>query len=319
MVGTLTGFRGDRGKMTEKKATKIKLAKNFVSLGPAALGLIEKYRALDESAHENAKRVIPACDTLSSASDELLPILSEMQSLLSQRGENRDLFRDANLPGWEKWWKSFQKKTGMDTTFRNVQLRLRKYRGLEKPTDELNPERPSPPAHWSPQNKVRMLKAVQIGCDLAAAIDGRRDPSIPLHEFQNLRIDSDYIGRQLETLQGHADSIESAYTPAVPAASAAISPAETPAIPQQLVSPAQPLLMPGAGDHSRLFTLVNESCGTQIRASIEGLSPDMMAGVFGEFTRKLINTHCQYDHEAGMITVRVEYAPYKSSSAVRAA
>jgi hypothetical protein len=156
-----------------------------------------------------------------------------------------------------------------------------------------------------------MLKAVQIGCDLAAALDGRADPSIPLHEFQNLRIDSDYIGRQLETLQGHADSIESAYTPAVPAASTAVSPAETPTTPQQSVPPAQPLSMPKAGDHSRLFNLVNESYGTQIRASIEGLSPDMMAGVFAEFIRKLIKMHCQYDREAGEIIVQIEYITVK--------
>lgn len=279
--------------------------------------LQKEFEELNSSAQEQAKLLLPACKSLSEAWDDLLPVLNKMQGLLSQRGKSRELFRDADLPTWSGWWKTFKKNAGLDTTLRNVQIRLRKYRGLDKPTDQLKPEWPSPPVHWSPQTKERMLKALQIGCDLAAAIDGGGDPSIPLHEFQDLRIDSDYIRRQLETMQGQADSIEPPNTPAAAVASAPIP--ETPATPLQLMPLKRPLRMPKGGDHSALFEVIDDRCGEDIRATLAELEPNLMATVIGATVRKIINKHCHYDREAGEIIVNVEFVTLKPSALEAAA
>jgi hypothetical protein len=297
--------------MAEKLIEGTKTGETFASLTPEALALLETFKVLDESAREKAKDVTPACEALDTAWDALLPILDEMQSLLSQRGEKREVLREVKLPGWEKWWASFKKQTGLDATLRNVQIRLRKYRGLEKPADKVKPERTSPPAQWSYRDRVRMLKAVQIGCELANAVEVGGDPNVPLHEFQNLRIDREYIERQLESIQDLAETVESSFTPTAPAAAAPTSVAVASVISPEPVKPVPPLLMPKPGDGISLSRFINEACGRYIGAAIEGDDPSTMANVFDKCVDQLVKLNCHYDRMAGEIRVSIKYVRYQ--------
>jgi hypothetical protein len=74
------------------------------------------------------------------AKDELeamLPLLDDMQSMLSQRGSRRKLMTNLHVPTWPDWLKLFRKSLQEDITIRTIQRRLRKYRG-ETPPKEIN-------------------------------------------------------------------------------------------------------------------------------------------------------------------------------------
>lgn len=160
--------------MIEMKSTMIapELAKGLASFGPQTqAALKEPFNALNESAHDKAKRVAPACAALTTAWDELLPALSEMQNLLSQRGKNRDLFRDAGLPVWTEWLQTFKKQSGLLESIRTVQTRLAKYRSLDKATDSPQTKRPAPPRQFSKEDRERLLEGAQYGNELVTALD----------------------------------------------------------------------------------------------------------------------------------------------------
>jgi hypothetical protein len=69
--------------------------------------------------------------------DDLLPLIDQMQSMLSQRGQLRKLMTTANVPTWTAWFEKFRDRLQIDITLRAIQMRLKKYR--EVPVEPLEP------------------------------------------------------------------------------------------------------------------------------------------------------------------------------------
>ena len=305
--------------MTDRQAIHQETHDGVASSGLEALETLKReFKGLNESAHDKAKAITPAAQNLNVAWDDLLPDLDKMQSLLSQRGESRELLRDAHLPTWSRWWKSFQKETGLSTTLHTVQVRLKKFRSMGEPTDEPKRKR-KPTVHLSPVNQMRVLAKLQCANELAKAINAGVEYRHLLGEFLSPGIDSEHIERWITDIRTGAEAFESSPTPTVPAAPAPASMAGTTVISPEPVRPAKPLMMPTASDGSSLFNLVNNSCGPHIGAALEGISPEMMATILRDFLSKLVGMHCKYDHGAGEITVKVEYINAKRSVVDKAA
>ena len=293
--------------MTELKAmtTTPELAKRFASSGPqTAEALRETFNGLNVSVHEKAKGIPPACAALSTAWDILLPVLSQMQDLLSQRGKDRDLFRDAGLPVWTEWLQTFKEQSGLLESMRTVQVRLSKYRSLDKPTEIPQTKRPAPPRRFSKVDTERLLEGAQYANELVTALDNHADYTEPLREFKRVAIGPDCIGRLLEN-EGSDRGFR--ILSSTPVAATVTAPVTDPPVPPKLTLPPKPLVMPKAGDCIGLFNIVNGACGDQIRAALRGLSPDLMANTFGKFVNRLALANCHFDQEAGEIRVTVEY------------
>lgn len=74
---------------------------------------------------ETSEALIRAYNVAVEKWDELIPQLSEMQSLLSQRGEKRRaVLREAGLPTWTEWFRNFKKDARLKVSLRSVQKRL---------------------------------------------------------------------------------------------------------------------------------------------------------------------------------------------------
>jgi transposase-like protein len=61
----------------------------------------------------------------------IVPLLDQMQSLLSERGSRRKLLNTAGVETWEEWFEDFERRLHLDITFRTIQRWLKQYR-LEK-------------------------------------------------------------------------------------------------------------------------------------------------------------------------------------------
>jgi hypothetical protein len=64
----------------------------------------------------------------------ILPLLDQMQSLLSKRGSRRKLLDRAGAPQWGEWFEDFEKRLHLDITFRTIQRWLKRYRETENPS-----------------------------------------------------------------------------------------------------------------------------------------------------------------------------------------
>jgi hypothetical protein len=112
------------------------LTQNRASSGPDEQDSdLTQFAYLDESARSKAKEVARMGRLHQAAWDELIPILDEMQNLLSQRGADHAQ-AVPGLPEWRVWWGDFSTKYQLNVSFRTVQDRLRAYREVpdgEKP------------------------------------------------------------------------------------------------------------------------------------------------------------------------------------------
>ena len=61
--------------------------------------------------------------------EALLPFLSKMQRLLSQRGPQRKLMDTVGLPTWQEWFEDFRPR--IDLSLRTIQRKLREWRDLD--------------------------------------------------------------------------------------------------------------------------------------------------------------------------------------------
>jgi hypothetical protein len=71
----------------------------------------------------------------------ILPLLDQMQSLLSKRGSRRKLLNIAGVQTWEEWFEDFEKRLHLDISFRTIQRWLKQYRleqGEEPPAPNIN-------------------------------------------------------------------------------------------------------------------------------------------------------------------------------------
>ena len=65
----------------------------------------------------------------------MLPLVDQMQSMLSQRGSRRKLMTTLGLPTWSEWFEDFRKQLHEDITVRTIQRRLRVYREVPPAKD----------------------------------------------------------------------------------------------------------------------------------------------------------------------------------------
>jgi hypothetical protein len=296
--------------------TQLELAPSPREFFPADPETFKKtYKELNDVVTDKARLIVGACKSLNSRWAELLPTLDQMQSFLSQRGDARGMLREAKLPTWSEWWKSFESASGLYASLRTMQKHLSKYRS----TGQEKQRRSDPPVRLSSSDQRRALRALQCANEMVEAFNNHRDPVAPLREYNRIAIGADRIGEMLENIPADAEPFLVSRASAAPADRAAVLVADQIAIPQEQIPRPNPIKMPEPGDRSGLFNMVNDTCGTQIRAALMGLPPDLMANVFGEFVRKLANMHCQYDREAGELKVAVEYFPNRPSALGRAA
>jgi hypothetical protein len=61
----------------------------------------------------------------------ILPLLDQMQSLLSERGSRRKLLDLAGAPQWGEWFEDFEKRLHLDISLRTIQRWLKQYREAE--------------------------------------------------------------------------------------------------------------------------------------------------------------------------------------------
>jgi hypothetical protein len=290
------------------------LAKSIASLCPATPeALKNEFEILNSSAEEQAKLVVPAATALNDACGDLVLILTKMQSLLSQRGENRELFADSGMPTWSQWWESYQKKTGLGISFRTVQRKLKNVRSLGKPAEELG-KRPDPPLHLSSRDQRRVLKALQCANEMVDALNHGADHRPALDDYNRIALDRDSIDQMLEATIPPVVEVALMSSTSTAPAPAAPDVAEIPGVLPSRTPQPSPLRMPKGGDHSTLFDVVNDRCAGEIHSCLADLPPDLMAMAIGSLVRKLTNMYCHYDREAGEIVVNVEYVSLKPSA-----
>jgi hypothetical protein len=100
------------------------------------------------------------------AKDELeamLPLVDQMQSMLSERGSQRKLMTTLGLPTWSEWCKDFRKRLHADITIRTIQRRLRAYREVP-PANDVN---------VIAKESIRQLESTRQAERLEAAVEER--------------------------------------------------------------------------------------------------------------------------------------------------
>lgn len=101
------------------------------------------------------------------AKDELeamLPLVDQMQSMLSQRGSQRKLMTTLGLPTWSEWFEDFRKRLHEKITIRQIQRRLRAYRDVP----------PAKDVNVLAKESVRQLESKRQAEKLEAAVEERK-------------------------------------------------------------------------------------------------------------------------------------------------
>ena len=293
------------------ETTESKLANGVASSGPEEIeALNETYTALNESAYQKAKLILDRSISVNIAWAEFLPVLAQMQSLLSQRGDAREESRETGLPRWKVWLKDFQNQSGLNVSVRTVQKHLARYREIGKEKRQ----RSDRPAKSSRKDQERLPQtAPRDGKELVEALDNGVSFHEALREYIQTAVDPKYIERVLEAMPTKADANALSIKPAAPATATTMSVAIPPAITREPTPAPRKLHMPKPGNWSGLCDYVNDSCGEGIEAAFAGLEPVPMADNLGKFMKRIVEQHCRYNRAAGEIKVTVEFVRRKSS------
>jgi hypothetical protein len=105
------------------KTPSRKLANQFASFD--AEQTKKKFADLSEAIRDKSEAFESAFKDAADRWDELAPCLSQMQSLLSQRGEQRKaVLQEAGLPSWTEWFERFKEELRWKISLRAVQKKL---------------------------------------------------------------------------------------------------------------------------------------------------------------------------------------------------
>jgi hypothetical protein len=96
--------------------------------------------------------------------ESLLPLVDQMQSMLSQRGSRRKLMDTLGLPTWSNWFEDFRKSLHEDITIRTIQRRLRVYREVP----------PAKDVNVVARESIRHLESTPKAEKLEAAVQERK-------------------------------------------------------------------------------------------------------------------------------------------------
>lgn len=132
-------------------------------------------------------------DTVVCTIDQIVPQLTSMQSLLSQRGASRKkVMRKAGLPTWTKWAKEYEKK--FDCTLRTIQLHIKLYRedrqrqasGDAPAAKRSSGQRRAPRAApmLDSHRRAALIKSQKAADRLAAALKNGGDWKRALEEYE---------------------------------------------------------------------------------------------------------------------------------------
>jgi len=122
---------------------------------------ITQFKSLQSEAKRLAKAVMNTGKIQHQAAwKAFLPILDNMQKLLSQRGANHKE-AEAGLPDWKSWWNAFRDVNHITISFRTVQYRLNRFR--EVPGTERQCR-----SRVSRLEQLRLAQTAKAGYHLAA-------------------------------------------------------------------------------------------------------------------------------------------------------
>jgi hypothetical protein len=96
--------------------------------------------------------------------EAMLPLVDQMQSMLSQRGSQRKLMTTLGLPTWSVWFEDFRKRLHEDITMRTIERRLRAYREVP----------PAKDVNVVAKESVRQLESKRQAKKLDAAVEARK-------------------------------------------------------------------------------------------------------------------------------------------------
>jgi len=115
----------------------------------------------------------------------ILPLLDQMQSLLSKRGSRRKLLNIAGVPTWEEWYGDFEKRLHLDISFRTIQRWLKLYREGEME------EPPTPDANALAKQSVRQIESKRQAETLESVVKQRKklDPANRANLIRALKAD----------------------------------------------------------------------------------------------------------------------------------
>jgi hypothetical protein len=113
--------------------------------------------------------------------ESLLPLVDQMQSMLSERGSRRKLMDALSVPSWSTWFEDFRKSLHEDLTLRTIQRKLRAYRD-DAPAKDIN---------VTAKESVRQLESKQQAEKLEAAVEEREqlNPAIRGEMIRALKAD----------------------------------------------------------------------------------------------------------------------------------
>ena len=95
-----------------------------------------KLATLTGQAMEMARSIVSKTLDVDPLWAKLLPVLHEVQSLLSKHCDRRQERRASNLPSWERWRRWFLRESGLNVSERTAQRRLQNFRKLMVPATE---------------------------------------------------------------------------------------------------------------------------------------------------------------------------------------
>jgi hypothetical protein len=99
----------------------------------------------------------------------ILPLLDQMQSMLSKRGRLRKLLNIAGVQTWEGWFEDFEKRLHLDISFRTIQRWLKQYREAEME------EPPAPDVNVIAKQAVRYVESKPQAENLDTAVHSRKE------------------------------------------------------------------------------------------------------------------------------------------------
>jgi hypothetical protein len=194
----LTGLQGSQAEETPAhNATKTLPAdqtreqvREFAFNTPGQMKKV--FAKLDKSIYVRCAAWQQQLSEVGTSVETLLPLLDQMQALLSQRGTNQvRILKKAKLPTWTEYYKKLCVRFDLDITLRWVQLRLNSYRG--KP--------PKPAIRLTQRELKDLMTLAQANADLVAALENGAEFQTFARECKKLAIPNEKLQVIMERKQ----------------------------------------------------------------------------------------------------------------------
>ena len=154
--------------------------------------LKEKYAELNEAISRQTQNLAAAVANVNREWEPLLPYLSQMQALLSQRGDQR--VREADLPTWTDWLEGFKKKIKWQISLRAIQKRLATFR-----EPGVCPIKRESGLGLSAGDQRRLIDAARIGYQIVEAFEKGGDFASAIADYKKVALNSKRLSSILES------------------------------------------------------------------------------------------------------------------------